>query len=266
MSQGITSYTDVICVVPPCQNEGVSETSIIRLAQRIPDEAAAYAYLEELRWGGTPVCPHCGNEDRCYFLTPANGKTRKTRTGAATQRRLWKCGKCRKQFSVLTDTVMHGTKIPIRTWVFVMFEMCASKNGVSAREIERKYGICPRSAWFLTHRIREAMTENGLDMLVGTIVADESWVGGKPSNRHGHQRGTGGQGYTEKTPILALVNKVTGEVRSRVVTDVSGATLRKAIAEQVNMGASVLHTDSGKLLRFKGSSQHWPVEVRVGDG
>jgi hypothetical protein len=229
----------------------MSESNILRIAERIPDEAAAYEYLEELRWGGSPVCPHCGNEGRCYFLNPQNGKSRKTRTGAATQRRLWKCGACRKQFSVLTDTIMHGTKIPLRTWVFVIFEMCASKNGVSAREIERKYGLCPRSAWFLTQRIREAMKDNGLGMFVGTIVADETWYGGKPGNRHANKR-PGKKGVTDKTPVLSLVNVTTGQVRSKVIPDVTAATLRKAIAERVNMADSVLHTDKGLWYRALG--------------
>ncbi|MEX0756089.1 MAG: IS1595 family transposase [Actinomycetota bacterium] len=224
----------------------MSEFNILQIAERIPDEAAAYEYLEELRWNGSPVCPHCGNEDRCYFLKPANGKSRATRTGKQTQRRLWKCGACRKQFSVLTDTVMHGTKIPVRVWVFVIFEMCASKNGVSAREIERKYGVCPRSAWFLTQRIREAMKDNGLSMFTGTIVADETFIGGKAKNMHRRERdrritGTGG---VDKAAVLSLVNTGTGEVRSKVVPDVTGHTLRKAIADQVSMADSVLHTDS----------------------
>lgn len=152
------------------QNEGGSGTNLLQIAERIPDEAAAYEYLEQLRWNGTPECPHCGNDDRCYFLTPANGKTRQTRTGAATQRRLWKCGACRKQFSVLTGTVMHGTKIPVRTWVFVLYEMCLSKNGVAAREIERKYWIAPRSAWFMTQRIREAMASQERGGTSGPVV------------------------------------------------------------------------------------------------
>jgi transposase-like protein len=225
----------------------VSKTNILRLAEQIPDEGAAYEYLEGLRWNGSPVCPHCGNEDRCYFLNPANGKSRKTRTGAQSERRLWKCGTCRRQFSVLTDTVMHGTKIPVRTWVFVIFEMCSSKNGVSAREIERKYGICPRSAWFMTQRIREAMKDNGLDLFVGTVVADETFIGGKAANRHGHKVGQGGQGVRpgDKTAVLSLVDRTTGRVRSKVVPDVTGATLRKAIAERVDMARSILHTDSG---------------------
>jgi transposase-like protein len=245
----------------------MSESNILRLAARIPDEAAAYAYLEELRWHGSPLCPHCGNEDRCYFLNPANGKDRATRTGKPTQRRLWKCGACRKQFSVLTDTIMHGTKIPVRTWVFVIFEMCSSKNGVSAREIERKYGLCPRSAWFLTQRIREAMKDNGLGLFVGTVVADETWIGGKPANRHAHKRGRGGQGVTDKTPVLSLVNKATGQVRSKVVPDVTGATLRKAIADRVDMAASVLHTDGGKQYRDLGQEfiAHEHVDHSAGE-
>src|SRR5437660_411422 len=100
------------------------------LAQRIPTEAAAYEFLEELRWSDKPICPHCGSARRPYFLTPRNGSSRKTRTGSESERRVWKCAetKCRKQFSVLTGTVFHGSKIPVRTWIFVVFEMCASKN------------------------------------------------------------------------------------------------------------------------------------------
>lgn len=246
---------------------GREEVHLGRRRGRPGEHAAAYAFLEELRWHGSPVCPHCGNEGRCYFLNPANGKDRATRTGKATQRRLWKCGACRRQFSVLTDTVMHGTKIPVRTWVFVIFEMCASKNGVSAREIERKYGLCPRSAWFMTQRIREAMKDNGLGMFVGTVVADETWIGGKPANRHGHRAGTGGQGVTDKTPVLSLVNRTTGEVRSKVVPDVTGATLRKAIAERVNMADSVLHTDSGQQYRHVGQefAAHQQVDHSAGE-
>lgn len=245
----------------------MSESNILRIAQRIPDEGAAYEYLEELRWGGSPVCPHCGNSDKCYFLNPADGKARKTRTGRPTQRRLWKCGACRRQFSVLTDTVMHGTKIPVRTWVFVIFEMCASKNGVSAREIERKYGLCPRSAWFLTQRIREAMKDNGLGLFVGTVIADETFYGGRPANRHGHKRGQGGQSVSDKTPILSLVNKTTGEVRSKVVPNITGATLHKAIAERVDMGRSILHTDKGAEFDHLGTAfiEHKRVDHGAGE-
>jgi transposase-like protein len=224
---------------------GVPKLNVLQLAEQIPTEAAAYEYLEGLRWNGTPECPHCGHDERCYFLTPKNG-TRTTRTGSATQRRLWKCAACRRQFSVLTNTVMHGTKIPVRTWVFVMFEMTASKNGLAAREIERKYGVTNRSAWFLTHRIREAMKRGGITtMLNGTIMADETFYGGSEKNKHQNKR-TPGRGAHNKTPIVSLVNKETGEVRSQTTRFIAGPDLRKIIETHVDTSASVLHTDGWK--------------------
>ncbi|MFP4512107.1 MAG: IS1595 family transposase [Acidimicrobiales bacterium] len=226
--------------------------SVLAIANRIPDEASAYRFLEELRWGkdADPTCPHCSSVG-AYFLNPNNGTSRKTRTGSASQRRVWKCKACRKQFSVLTGTIFHGTKVAVRTWIFVIFEMCASKNGVAAREIERKYDLTPKTAWFMLHRIREAMKREPLvGMLEGTVVADETFIGGKPGNKHrqGQRRkpiGAGSQSGPayDKTAVLSLVDTESGEVRSQVVADVSGPTLRKAITEQVNTAATTLHTD-----------------------
>ena len=219
--------------------------SIPQLALRVTTEAEAYKFLEELRWpDGEPVCPHCGVKRQHYFLNPENGAARKTRTGSMSQRRVWKCAACRKQFSVLTGTIFHGSKIPVRTWVFVVFEMCASKNGVSAREIERKYDLTPKTAWFMMHRIREAMKREPMSSLLsGRVVADETFIGGKPSNRHKGRRGR--QGWTDKTPVVALVSRETGEVRSRVVPDVRGDNLRAVLAGEIEPERTVLHSDMG---------------------
>jgi transposase-like protein len=227
--------------------------TVVQIADRLRSEADAYKFMEELRWGaGEPVCPHCGDSGASY-IAPTNGVSRKTRTGAMSERRVWRCFTCRKQFSVMTGTVFHGSKVSLRVWVLVVFEMCASKNGVSAREIERKYGVCPRTAWFILHRIREAMKADELvETMKGTIVADETWIGGKPSNRHASAsrnpvriKRVEGNMNTEKTPVLSLINTTTGEVRSRVVPNVTGAVLRKVIATQVDMAGSTLHTDAG---------------------
>ena len=138
------------------------QLTIPALMNRLDSEADAYLLLEELRWAGRAICPHCGEDERCFFLRPANGVSRRTRTGSESERRVWKCGSCRKQFSVLTGTIFHGTKIPVRTWLLVVFEMCASKNGVAAKEIERKYDLTNKSGWFMLHRIREAMRRDPL--------------------------------------------------------------------------------------------------------
>ena len=233
--------------VKSCYSLGMS-MNVLQLADKLSTEGTAYLYLEELRWNGRPVCPHCGSVGQHYFLTPANGSSRKTRTGTASERRVWKCRDCRRQFSVITGTVMHGSKIPVRTWIFVIFEMVASKNGVAAREIERKYGLASKRAWHMMHRLREAMKRDPLaGLLSGIVIADETWYGGKPSNRHGHKRAKKGrlQGQTDKTPILALVSRQTGEVRSRTVPNVRAHNLREVLVSDVNVARTHLHTDSG---------------------
>ena len=220
--------------------------SIPQLALRIQTEADAYKFLEDLRWTGDPICPHCGTTDKHYFLTPKDGNSRETTRGTRSQRRVWRCRACRKQFSVLTGTIFHGTHIPVRTWLFVVFEMCASKNGVSAREIERKYDLTPKTAWYMLHRIREAMKREPMSSLLsGRVIMDETFIGGTPKNRHGHKRGKGRQGIsTDKTPVMVLVSRETGEVRSRALRRVDGENLRAALAHEVDPAQTHLHTDS----------------------
>ena len=217
--------------------------SVLQLADRLRNEADAYKFLEELRWNNQPVCPHCGAADP-YFLTPKNGTDRKTRTGSESQRRVWKCRACRKQFSVLTGTIFHGTKIPVRTWCMVVFEMASSKNGVAAKEIERKYDLTAKTAWYMMHRIREAMRREPMaGLLKGEVVVDETYIGGKPSNRHGHKLRTRLQGVTDKTPVVALISRDTGEIRAKAVTNVTAENLHATISGEVEPKLTILHTD-----------------------
>jgi len=225
----------------------MDDLSFPALAEKIPTEADAYRFLEDLRWGGEPVCPHCGSVRQHYFLKPKEGSARKTRTGSLSQRRVWKCADCRKQFSVLTGTIFHGTKIPVRKWVFVIFEMCSSKNGVAAREIQRKYDLTEKSAWFMLHRIREAMKREPLaGLLSGRVVADETWIGGKPKNRHGHDPKKRMQGPLagNKQPVMALVSRETGEVRSQAIPNVNGDSLKAVLVKHVDLAKTHLHTDA----------------------
>jgi len=167
---------------------------------------------------GKPVCPHCTAIDGHYYIRPLNGTSRRTRTGSASQRRVWKCHACRKQFSVLTGTIFHGSKVPVRTWLFVVFEMCASKNGVCAREIERKYDLTPKTAWFMLDRIRLAMQTGTFEKLSGHVEVDETFTGGKARFMHKDKRrskikGTGSMG---KVAVMGLLERH-GEFQYRIM-------------------------------------------------
>jgi transposase-like protein len=223
------------------------ELNLSTLAKHFSEEPAAWELVEKMRWPNGPVCPHCGDTGRAYFLQPRNG-TRTTTTGKVSYRRLWKCKVCRRKFSVLVGTIFERSQVPLSKWLLALYLMSASKNGVAANELRRTLGVTEPTAWFMLHRLREAMRHASFEPMSGTVVSDETWIGGEPRNRHHHKgdvsrRGSG----TDKTPVVSLINARTGETRSVVLANVDSTTLRKAMIEMgVDMGASVLWTDEGR--------------------
>jgi transposase-like protein len=232
------------------------ELNLSTLAKHFSEEPAAWELVEKLRWPNGPICPHCGDEGRAYFLKPRDG-SRTTSTGKATYRRLWKCKACRKQFSVLVGTIFERSQVPLSKWLLALYLMSASKNGVAANELRRIVGVTQTTAWFMLHRLREAMRQSSLESMRGTIVADETWIGGDPKRMNKSRKGDiyklrmtpwvkdRAHSGTDKTPVLSLIEAESGQVRSQVVPRVTGATLGKVISEQVDMAGSVLWTDEG---------------------
>ncbi len=206
--------------------------TLSEIAKHFSDEGEAYKLVERLRWANSPVCPHCGSVNHAYYLEPKEG-ARKTRKGAPTYRRVWKCGDCRKQFSVLVGTIFEDSHIPLAKWLLAVHLMCSDKNGVSAHELHRTLGITYRSAWFMAHRIRYAMERPPLvDKLQGIVEADETYIGGKA---HGKR----GRGAENKTPIVTLVER-DGEARSQVMKRVTGKNIKKVLHEHVDREATLM--------------------------
>lgn len=202
----------------------MEQLNLASLPKYLTYEPAAWGLLERLRWPeGQVVCPHCGVMDPKHYFIAARSGERKTRTGATTYRRVWKCRHCSKQFSVLVGTIFESSKVPVSKWLLAMWLFSAGKNGVSALELQRHLGIAYQTAWFMAHRLREAVTREPLAALwSGTVVSDETWVSATPRNRHTNERVGAKQGHADKTPVVALVHKESGEVRTRVVTKVNG--------------------------------------------
>lgn len=195
------------------------------------DEDAARAHLEEQRWPHGPECPHCD----ARRATKLEGK--KHRKG------VYQCNECREQFSVTVGTVFERSKVPLAKWVLATHLMAASKKGISAKQIERMLGVTYKTAWFMMHRIREAMglgpepakTAGPIGGPKKIVEADETYVGGKAKNAKK------GKPIPKKHTVVALIER-DGEMRIKHVANVNGDRIKDTLRRNVSR-KSVLMTD-----------------------
>src|ERR1700691_4897261 len=187
-------------------------------AKVLQSEAAAIAWVEARVWPNGPVCPHCGGFDRIGKMA-----------GKATRIGLYKCYQCRKQFTVKVGTVFEDSHVPMNLWLQAMYLLCSSKKGISSNQLSRTLGVTLKTAWFMSHRIREAMAERGtLPPLGGegqVIESDETYWGPKDvdaeSAMKARRRGKPGSGG--KARIMTLVERG-GRARSIHVDDLTNET------------------------------------------
>jgi transposase-like protein len=218
------------------------ELNLATLAALFTDEDSAREFLESILWPNGPICPHCDSKE-AYTLTAKADSAKPGRKG------LYKCKACRKQFTVRIGTIFEDTHIPFTKWLMVIHLMTSSKKGVSSLQISREIGITVKSAWFMTHRIREAMRDDSGEPLEGTVEVDETYVGGKPRKGDGkvHKRGRG----TDKTPVMVLVER-NGQARSMPLDNVTGETLRAEVKKHVSPEA-IINTD--ELASYSGLAE-----------
>jgi transposase-like protein len=219
-------------------------TSVLN-APHFQDEAAAYAHVEALLWPQGPVCPHCDNSDQ-EKIGVLNGKT--TRPG------LRKCYCCLKQFTVKVGTIFEDSHAPLRLWLQAIYLMCSSKKGISTRQLQRTLGVGMITAWFMGHRIREAMTGNKMTMLGGpgvTVEADETYLAKSPKTR----KPAGLPINARPAPqVFALVERG-GNVRSMYLDD---KNIRGALANHLQRDSRLV-TDGAQSYKFQGF-QHESVD------
>jgi transposase-like protein len=222
--------------------EPTRKGDLVTLTDSTLTEADARTMFERMRWPNGPVCTFddCGGSE-VYRISVA-GKTLKSGR-VVGPRELFKCKACRRQFTVTKGTAFEDSKIPLRTWLTVMYRMCSSKKSVSARQIEREFGLSHRAAWFMCHRIRWMMTDKNPERLSGTIEADETYVGGK---HRGPKRpattATRKAAYHSKTPVFGMVERG-GEVRAMVMPKVSQDNVEHTIWNNVDRANTRLMTD-----------------------
>jgi transposase-like protein len=205
------------------------------LAKHYSDEDSARAFIEGLRWpDGKAGCPHCGLVGESTKLPPIAGKAKQS--GEITYRKgVWKCRSCRKQYTVTVGTIFEDSHIPLATWLKAIHLLCASKKGMSAHQLHRMLGVTYKSAWFMAHRIRYAMTQEPLrSKLSGTVEVDETYIGGKERGLQGVKK--------NKAAVVSLVERG-GKVRSFHTEMVTGKTLKQVVRENVVSDAHVMTDD-----------------------
>lgn len=246
---------------------------IAELPVACASEDAAVEFLERQRWGSTPACPRCGDTEAAQIV----GKD-----GQRGPRYLWRCRGCKDQFTVRIGTIYGDSKIPLRHWCYAFWAACASKKGISALQIKRQTGLSYKSALFLMHRVRYAMTPDAAAerVLTGTVEADETYVGGKFRNRSiQERRAIWAEGLRtrrmpprgdKKTSVVAVLERG-GDVRAEVMPIVNAKNVKAMLLANVSPDArlmtdeSALYTTVGRPFAEHHTVNHTDYEYARGD-
>jgi len=202
-------------------------------APHFHDEDAAFAYVEKRVWANGPICPHCGGADRISKMQ-----------GKSTRKGLYKCYQCRKPFTVRMGTIFESSHVPLHLWLQAMYLVAGSKKGISSNQLHRTLGVTLKTAWFMSHRIREAMRSGGLRPLGGNggvVEIDETYIGqrkGVPVRR----------GLAHKIPVLALVDRQSGQSRAYVVDKVEQSRVLPIVLANIDRETYVI-TDEASVYR-----------------
>ncbi len=223
------------------------------------DEAAAFAHVEAMLWPQGPVCSNCGNSERIYVLAGVRSKASKKHPEGIERHGLKKCGVCRKQFTVRVGTIFEDSHIALHLWLQAIHLMCSSKKGISSNQLHRVLGITLKSAWFMSHRIREAMRNDGsvnFGSGGGVVEIDETFIGREPGKEV--KRGVG-----HKMKVLTLVDRTTGQAKSVVVDDLKIKTLLPILKANIAAEA-IVYTD--EAMQYDNLGKHFAVHDKVNHG
>ena len=216
--------------------------SLPQVLTHFKDQATCIEFLEQQRWRGVPVCPHCYSK-----------KSYKTNRG-------YKCAskQCSKKFTVKIGTVFQNSNIKLNLWFAAIYLATAHKKGISSLQLHRDLGVTQKTAWFMLHRIREMLREKKSVALQGETQVDETFIGGKNKNRHADKKVSESQGRAvkDKTPVFGLLNS--GQVKAKVVKDTKSKTLKPIIERMVQKGSIIV---SDEWVGYKGLSKEYRHEV-----
>jgi transposase-like protein len=209
-------------------DDGIT-VSTYQFLKQFTDEASARAYLEQQRWQGHPVCPHCGSMERIQ------------------KRKIdgyYRCLSCKVDFTVRTGTIFERSHVPLDKWLYAMYLISTVRKGISSLQLSKEIGVTQKTAWFMLQRIRQACGSGANspdDFLSGIIEADETYIGGKEMNKHESKKLKAGRGTIGKAIVLGLRER-DGRVKASVINNTSAKAIQARVRKTVAPGAT-LYTD-----------------------
>lgn len=207
----------------------IETLNVYQFFKRIPDEQAARAYFEKMRWSKGRYCPHCTNRDTVVVKNEIPQP--------------YRCKSCRKHFSVRTGTVLLASNVPLQKWLLAAYLMHTAKKGVSSCQMSRELGITQKTAWMLCHKIREIWTVP-ISPFTGTVETDETYLGGKEKNKHFSKHLNAGRGTVGKQIVLGLRER-SGKVKAIIASGTDKDEIHSFINQNVTKGSTV-YTDDHK--------------------
>ena len=215
--------------MPVYDQDAKDVLSVFEFFEMLPDEQSAIEFIESVRWPDGVICPRC----------------KSARTKKIANQKRYNCNDCRRQFSVRTGTVFEKSRIPLRKWLYALYMLQTARKGISSIQLGKELGVSQKSAWFMLHRIREAM-DPGLDLLSGEIEVDEAYVGGAEKNKHAnkklHKR------WLEGKQIVLGMRERDGRIVLRPVHSGEKVVITDEVLFAIEKGATI-YTDEGNAYR-----------------
>ncbi len=226
--------------------------SLIELFEKFPNNEAARCYIEEHRWNGKPVCPHCGAGDNIWART---GK----RIG------YYRCNDCGEEFTVRTGTIFERSRVPLHKWIAAIYFTVTERKGISSLQLSKQIGVTQKTAWFMQVRIREACGNGSGTLLSGIVEADETYIGGKETNKHISKKIKAGRGTVGKQPIMGMRQRG-GNTIALPVEKVDQRTVTDLIHQGVEVGSKI-YTDEASAYKHTGGLlyEHETVNHSAGE-
>jgi transposase-like protein len=218
------------------------------LTAAFPDERSCIRHFRGIRWANGPFCPYCGSTKIYHF---ADDKTHK-------------CGDCRQRFSIKVGTIFEDTKLPLRKWFIAIWLITSHKKGIASTQLARDVGVTQKTAWFMTHRLREAAKTKSFNKpLAGMVEIDETFVGGKERNKHEWKRQHAGP-TAGKTAVFGMLER-DGNLRAMKVDDLSAKTVQGKVVEHVELGSNIMSDESTSYIGLEGRFHHHTVNHSLGE-